>query len=314
MDYSSINYINVNWKKNYRRNNKSKYVKHLLCFPDHKNGIHIVLSIYLLQNNKFCGQSIKVFIKCPSNVKKFVFGRFEIENKNTFNIDDIISGNYFEFDKNLKSPFYSGYETIQNNIFEINRELKSWNYPIINIHGEKFVFTTYLCIKDEKNCKCVAKCSSPSFSICSSRRNPLSIEEGDINYITKDVDKDEDITNTDLDKFNNILRSLSDDTIPIKLEKEKTTITKNFNICDIENLFEDIITSKPYTEYIDEKHQFSFKKINQIPISSEREELTPFGTTTSIPHPKGLTYLDRYGNIITITKEKVDEYLKNMNK
>lgn len=46
MDDYSVNFIDVTWKSLYRRNNKSKNIKHLLCFPDHYNGIHKVLLIY----------------------------------------------------------------------------------------------------------------------------------------------------------------------------------------------------------------------------------------------------------------------------
>lgn len=51
MSEYNINFIDVTWKPFYRRNNKSKYDKHLLCFPDHKNGIHKVffLLFYYLE-------------------------------------------------------------------------------------------------------------------------------------------------------------------------------------------------------------------------------------------------------------------------
>lgn len=34
--------IAINWKDLYRRNNKSKTQKHVLCFPDHSYGSHRV--------------------------------------------------------------------------------------------------------------------------------------------------------------------------------------------------------------------------------------------------------------------------------
>lgn len=33
---------NIIWKNIYRRNNRTKFQKHILCFPDHYDGRHIV--------------------------------------------------------------------------------------------------------------------------------------------------------------------------------------------------------------------------------------------------------------------------------
>lgn len=38
----------IKWKNIYRRNNKSKSKKHLLCFPDHLHGTHRVY-YYIIQ-------------------------------------------------------------------------------------------------------------------------------------------------------------------------------------------------------------------------------------------------------------------------
>lgn len=35
MSEYNINFEKINWKPFYKRNNKSKFDKHLLCFPDH---------------------------------------------------------------------------------------------------------------------------------------------------------------------------------------------------------------------------------------------------------------------------------------
>lgn len=48
MSEYNIKFEKINWKSFYRRNNKSKYDKHLLCFPDHKNGLHKVFFYYFI--------------------------------------------------------------------------------------------------------------------------------------------------------------------------------------------------------------------------------------------------------------------------
>lgn len=72
MDDYSVNFIDVTWKSLYRRNNKSKYIKHLLCFPDHYNGIHKVLLIYYYRIMDFVANQLKFELNLFI-MKKFMY-------------------------------------------------------------------------------------------------------------------------------------------------------------------------------------------------------------------------------------------------
>lgn len=261
---------------------------------------------FIIQNIGFCGQSIKVKVKCLGNKKTRVFGRFICENDyDDIEVNDVLSYNVFNTENCEDNSFYHSYEIIPNEYYEINQKLKSWNLSMSNIRDKKISFNAYLCIVEKRKYKCVAKCTSPSFLVCSSRRNDLAkICTSNINIEINPEEKKE--TNSDLNKYSHLLRDLSDDTI---ISHSKTNndkrIIKDYDMFSIPKMFYELQISEPNTEYFDPINQFSIKKINTILTSTDREEISFRGTIGD--YELDYTYLDRYGNVFKVPMIKSDE-------
>lgn len=175
-----------------------------------------------------------------------------------------------------------------------------------NIRDKKISFNVYLCIVEKRKYKCVAKCTSPSFFVCSSRRNDLAkmCNESNINTEINSEEKTE--TNSDLNKYSHLLRDLSDETI---ISHSKTNndkrIIKDYDMFSVQKMIYELQISEPNTEYFDPINQFSIKKINTISTSKEREEISFRGTIGD--YELDYTYLDRYGNVFKVSMIKSEK-------
>lgn len=140
--------------------------------------------------------------------------------------------------------------------------------------------------------KCVAKTTSPPFTICSSRRNQVEMNNIEPSY---NVDVRKSITisemkrssHTDLNKYNTILRSLSDESSQPQNNVEDE-LSKKFSKMQVYNLDFD-------------KCNFSVQTFNETITSVDREEIDHNGEIVGKNIDPNFSYLDKYGNFIELS-------------
>lgn len=140
--------------------------------------------------------------------------------------------------------------------------------------------------------KCVAKTISPPFTICSSRRNQVEMNNIEPSYYV-DVRKSITISemkrssHTDLNKYNTILRSLSDESSQPQNNVEDE-LSKKFSKMQVYNLDFD-------------KCNFSVQTFNETITSVDREEIDYNGEIVGKNIDPNFSYLDKYGNFIELS-------------
>lgn len=140
--------------------------------------------------------------------------------------------------------------------------------------------------------KCVAKTISPPFTVCSSRRNQIEMNNIEPLY---NVDVRKSITisemkrnsHTDLNKYNTILRSLSDES-SLPQDNAEDELSKKFSNMQVYNIDFD-------------KCNFSVQTFNETITSVDREEIDYNGKIVGNNTDPSFSYLDRYGNFIELS-------------
>lgn len=298
---------NIKWKTFYYRNYKSKYKKHILCFPDHKNGVHRVSNnSFIKQNGGFCGESILINVTNLENKNIFIFGRFGLfnENINCLKISDIINTNNFINEDGLNNPYYIAERINSSSKYIINPKCKSWQFNVPISNQDTFCFYVYICeLENIEEYKIVYKINSPSFYIHSVKRKKekgvkLIKEKKDESIETESIENE----NKDLLKYNEILRSLDDKVYnnkkESKIDDNPTVVEDNFQTLD--DCLQRLYISKPNTLFIQKNSNFVGRYVNTTETTPEREEISFLGSEFSQFFENandGFEILDEYGNI-----------------
>lgn len=291
----------IKWKEIYYRNYKSKDKKHLLCFPDHKNGVHRVYhNLFIKQSGGFCGESILINVTNPENKNILIFGRFGLFNENDINclkINDKINTNNFINEDGLNNPYYIAQRINSSSKYIINPKCKSWQFNVpIPIQDTFYCFYVYICeLENNEEYKIVYKTHSPSFYIHSIKRKKT------IELIKEKKDESVETENKDLLKYNGILRSLDDEVYNKKESKNDdnpTVVEDHFQTLD--DCLKKLYISKPNTLFKSKKSNFVGRYINTTETTPEREEISFLGSEFSQFFENandGFEILDEYGNV-----------------
>ncbi|KAF0690414.1 Aste57867_18146 [Aphanomyces stellatus] len=161
--------IDVLFKTEYIRNNRSSGHKNVRCFP-HCCGAH--------RESTFCGSSITV--QCSENV--VVYGRFEESEDNSSTQPQVTCGTTIGLadilgdEKTASNPFgmWMVGVPVGNMQYEINKSKLSWHYGWVSSRFNsktlhRFQVYVFQHISPQQ-LKCCAMIASPSFSLCSSRK------------------------------------------------------------------------------------------------------------------------------------------------
>lgn len=210
-----------------------------------------------------------------------VFGRFvNYSDINQINVKTKIQKNklddtYYISDKNKAKGYY-----------EFNHLLKSWNFNLPLKHScPYFCFEVYVFMQNINEYECISKISSPKFIVYPSRKKTIKISE------TIQFDNNSDEINKR--KFESIFKRLNDDSIICKKPcNNAKRVEQNFLMkVDKESII-----------------KVNMKIIDEIVTESNREEISLFGTPQDTLRDlfiKGITFIDSYGNIKTVTSNAI---------